>query len=75
MNSSAQDNQKQQYLSAGESDPIKMVWMQDSPPPKDKRLKLADGSFFEFPALRFNGSQTAPVRFLQWVEHPQQDLV
>lgn len=55
VNSSiAQDNQKEQYLSAGESDPIKMGWMHGFPPPKDKRLKLADGSFFEFPALRYS---------------------
>lgn len=54
MNSSAQDNQEKQYLSAGESDPIEMGWMQGFPPPEDKRLKLADGSFFEFPALRYS---------------------
>ena len=54
VNSSAQDNQDKQYLSAGESDPIEMGWMQGFPPPKDKRLKLSDGSFFEFPALRYS---------------------
>lgn len=54
MSSSAQTNQDQQFLSARESDPIKMGWMQGFPPPKDKRLKLADGSFFEFPALRYS---------------------
>ena len=31
-----------------------MGWMQGFPPPKDKRLELADGSFFEFPALRYS---------------------
>lgn len=51
MSSSAQDSQDRQYLSAGESDPIKMGWMQGFPPPKDKRLRFADGSFFEFPAF------------------------
>ncbi len=54
VNSSAQNNQEKQYLSAGESDPIKMGWMQGFPPPEDKRLKLADGSFFKFPALRYS---------------------
>lgn len=54
MSSSAQDSQDRQYLSAGESDPIKMGWMQGFPPPKDKRLRFADGSFFEFPALRYS---------------------
>ena len=54
VNSSAQTNQDRQFLSAVESDPIKMGWMQGFPPPEDKRLKLADGSFFEFPALRYS---------------------
>jgi hypothetical protein len=40
--------------SAGESDPTKLGWMQGFPPPKDKRLKAADGSFFSFPALRYS---------------------
>ena len=47
VNSSAQT--EQQFLSAKESDPIKMGWMQGFPPPEDKRLKMADGSFFKFP--------------------------
>lgn len=54
MSSSARDNQDRQDLSAGESNPIKMGWMQGFPPPQDKRLKLADGSFFKFPALRYS---------------------
>lgn len=41
-------------LSARESDPLKMGWMQGFPPPKDKRLNFADGSFFAFPALRWS---------------------
>ena len=41
-------------LTAEESDPVKMGWMQGSPPPKDKVLKAGDGSFFEFPALRYS---------------------
>lgn len=43
-----------QYLSAEESDPLKMGWMQGFPPPEDKQLNFADGSFFEFPALRWS---------------------
>ena len=42
------------YLSAAESDPLKMGWMQGSPPPPDKVLHVADGSFFKFPALRWS---------------------
>src|SRR5690554_7355762 len=43
-------------LSAQKSDPIKMGWMQGSPPPQDKQLTFADGSFFAFPALRWSAS-------------------
>jgi CubicO group peptidase (beta-lactamase class C family) len=39
---------------AGETDPVKMAWMQGFPPPKDKRLSASDGSFFSFPALRYS---------------------
>ncbi|MEO7218591.1 MAG: serine hydrolase [Gemmatimonadaceae bacterium] len=41
-------------LSAQESDPINMGWMQGFPPPKDKLLNFADGSFFQFPAMRWS---------------------
>ena len=44
----------QKYLSARESDPVKMGWMQGFPPPQDKVLSAADGSFFKFPALRWS---------------------
>jgi hypothetical protein len=50
-NVSAQSSKK--YLSASQSDPVKMGWMQGFPPPQDKILKAGDGSFFEFPALRY----------------------
>lgn len=41
------------FLSAQESDPVKLGWMQGFPPPKDKVLSAVDGSFFQFPALRW----------------------
>ncbi len=41
-------------LSAEDSDPIKMGWMQGFPPPKDKIVSAADGSFFKFPAMRWS---------------------
>ena len=41
-------------LSAQDSDPNTLGWMQGFPPPVDKRLKAADGSFFTFPALRYS---------------------
>ena len=47
----AQD--KKTFLSAKESDPAKFGWMQGFPPPKDKVLHTWDGSFFEFPAIRW----------------------
>lgn len=42
------------FPSARASDPIKMGWMQGFPPPRDKRLNFADGSFFKFPAMRWS---------------------
>lgn len=41
-------------LSAKDSDPNSLGWMQGFPPPVDKRLKVGDGSFFTFPALRYS---------------------
>lgn len=43
-------------LSAQDSDPNIMGWMQGFPPAVDKRVKAADGSFFTFPALRYSVS-------------------
>lgn len=44
----------QTTLTASESDPIKMGWMQGFPPAEDRVVSMADGSFFEFPALRYS---------------------
>lgn len=41
-------------FSAGKRDPLKMGWMRGFPTPEDKQLRFADGSFFEFPALRWS---------------------
>lgn len=46
--------EKPKYLDAKESDPIKMGWMQGAPPPADKIVYFEDGSFFQFPALRWS---------------------
>lgn len=43
-----------EFLNAAESDPVKMGWMQGAPPPADKTVYFEDGSFFEFPALRWS---------------------
>ncbi|MGV9012358.1 MAG: serine hydrolase domain-containing protein [Flavobacteriales bacterium] len=42
------------FLSAKDSDPVKLGWMQGFPPPKDKVLSAVDGSFFQFPAMRWS---------------------
>ncbi len=52
MNASAQTANPP--LSAAESDPKVMGWMQGFPPPPDKVLSVADGSFFQFPAMRYS---------------------
>ena len=44
------------FLSAKASSPVKLGWMQGFPPPPGKLLGAADGSFFEFPALRYSVS-------------------
>ena len=44
----------QTTLNAEESNPNKMGWMQGFPPPKDRIISAANGSFFEFPALRYS---------------------
>ncbi|AEY02280.1 6-aminohexanoate-dimer hydrolase [Oceanimonas sp. GK1] len=41
-------------LSAQDSDPNALGWMQGFPPPAEKRISAADGSFFAFPALRYS---------------------
>lgn len=45
---------QQAPLSPAESDPAKMGWMQGNPPPTDKRVLFADGSFYTFPKTRWS---------------------
>ena len=42
------------FASAQDTEPSKLGWMQGAPIPQDKQLRFADGSFFEFPALRWS---------------------
>ncbi|WP_439185447.1 serine hydrolase domain-containing protein [Carboxylicivirga taeanensis] len=44
----------QSTLDAKASDPNKMGWMYGFPPPAEKVISAADGSFFQFPALRYS---------------------
>jgi CubicO group peptidase (beta-lactamase class C family) len=39
-----------------ESDPVRMGWMVGSPPPPDKLIRFADGSFARFPRTRWSYS-------------------
>lgn len=41
-------------FNAQANDPVKLEWMQGFPPAKEKTLSSVDGSFFEFPALRWS---------------------
>lgn len=42
------------FLTAAESDPVKLGWMKGAPPPADRILRFEDGSFFQFPGLRWS---------------------
>lgn len=45
---------QQAPASPADTDPVKMGWMQGSPPPPDKRIQFRDGSFFVFPKTRWS---------------------
>lgn len=47
--------------SAAQSDPAVLGWMQGSPPPADKIIRFGDGSFYQFPQLRWSFSHTAQL--------------
>ena len=40
-------------LSASASDPAALQWMVGAPPPADKIIRFDDGSYFNFPQLRW----------------------
>ena len=54
MACSASAQQQQAPLSAQESDPKVMGWMQGSPPPEDKIITQPDSVYFSFPRLRWS---------------------
>jgi CubicO group peptidase (beta-lactamase class C family) len=41
---------------AAASDPAKLGWMVGSPPPPERQLRFDDGSYFQFPAMRWSVS-------------------
>ena len=49
---------------AESTDPVKLGWMVGSPPPPDKLIRFADGSFYTWPKFRWtfsNGRQFGPT--------------
>ncbi len=46
----------QSYPDAAHSDPVRLGWMQGSPPPPDKTILYEDGSFLRFPQTRWSYS-------------------
>jgi CubicO group peptidase (beta-lactamase class C family) len=54
--SSAAMAQKAPSPDAAASDPVKLGWMQGTPPPADKLIRFDDGSYFRFPQLRWSFS-------------------
>lgn len=41
-------------LDADASDPAKLGWMVGAPPPPERQLRFDDGSYFQFPAMRWS---------------------
>ncbi len=53
-----------QMPTAEQTDPVTLGWMVGSPPPPDKTLRFADGSFYTFPKFRWtfsNARQFGPT--------------
>lgn len=44
------------FADAAASDPARLGWMKGFPPPADRVVRFADGSYFQFPALRWTVS-------------------
>ena len=44
---------QEQPLSAAQSDPRTLAWMEGAPPPDDKLIQQPDSNFFSFPKLRW----------------------
>ncbi len=46
----------QSFPDAAASDPAALGWMTGSPPPAERTLRFEDGSYFQFPAMRWSVS-------------------
>jgi CubicO group peptidase (beta-lactamase class C family) len=65
------------HLDAIESDPVRMQWMIGSPPPPDKLILFADGSFARFPRTRWSYSnmrQLLPTSVVRRADRPVRTL-
>ena len=47
-------DQNNGQLTAAESNPNRLKWMAGFPPKKEKIISAVDGSFFNFPAIRYS---------------------
>lgn len=47
---------RQTFSDAAASDPATLGWMVGSPPPADRTVRFEDGSYFQFPAMRWSVS-------------------
>ena len=56
ISSSAQSRAPPPALDARASDPVAMGWMVGAPPPAEKLVRFADGSWFRFPQTRWSFS-------------------
>ena len=54
------------YPDADASDPAKLGWMVGSPPPPDRMLRFDDGSYFQFPAMRWSVLGLGSVPLAHW---------
>lgn len=67
----------QNHLTAEQSDPKLMGWMKGFPPAKDSTLSLFDGSFFQFPGLRYSVChmrEFMPTKVVQATQNDRYDF-
>ena len=64
----------QQYQNASDTNPVFMQWMKGFPPPAEKTLHAADGSYFKFPALRYSVNHMQEFSLTRTVSAPKKNL-
>ncbi|MFC0282186.1 serine hydrolase domain-containing protein [Camelimonas abortus] len=66
---------KEQAAAPAATDPVKMGWMQGSPPPKDRIIRMSDGSMLRFPQIRWSFShmrELLPTRNVPHASTPRE---